>query len=75
MSTLASNWSDLIDRILYIFPETERMELERIDGDRDAFVGYLSRQHSLTGSEAADCVDMWLMLSPRQINPMVLAAE
>lgn len=75
MSAFTSHWSDLIDRILYIFPETERNELEQIDGDREAFVGYLSQRHSLTGSEASDCVDMWLMLSPRRSNPMMLAAE
>lgn len=75
MATIASNWSDLIDRILYIFPETERGALERIAGDRSAFVGYLSKQHNLTGTEAEDCVDMWLLLSPRNPRTLMMAAE
>lgn len=58
---LQKNWTSVIDLIVVHFPQTERLELLKIEGDLTSFARYLADAHDLTLKEAMDAVDFVLL--------------
>ena len=57
---VAADWPAFIDSLQTRWPETDRTELEAIDGDRDALNIYLGRVLALSPREADEQIDEWL---------------
>lgn len=75
MTDFASQWPKLIDRILRIWPETNRKDIENLGGSRAQFVSYLSSCHDITEAEADEMIDTWLLPPVASKDAKVMAAE
>jgi hypothetical protein len=69
-----TNWPLVIERIVGLWPETDRETLKRLNGSYDEFAAYLARVHHLTRAEACEVIEGWLVPSVAH-NPVTIAAS
>lgn len=52
LKAMERNWDSVVDRLVEIFPQTERDTVEKFSGRISAFVEYVAKAHDLTRLEA-----------------------